>query len=562
MRMKIRFNLYGGGIFSLNIFFLALFFFSYGGYVILFIGKDFLYFIGAVLEFLIFTLLYAGNNLNRFLYTFIYIILLNISLSQLVYYRFSLSFISTLALSNSETVGALNFNSGMVIPFLILNVISLPLFILKTRYDIGKLWTTTLLVFFISGSLYTLQQNDLNRGIKFPVVDFFHQLYKTNFTSDKLSKVGDNELVKGFFYKSLGNNQVESFPKRPNIIVFFTEGLSARWIDRYNESNLHPNLTPHLDHFIDESMIVTNYYNHTAATFRGLRGQLMSGYQLADENGTAGISEMGDIKSYLIKNKATYLPDVLRNLSYKTYFFSPHIEGMNINKTLRSFGFDKVYTANDFLTNPRGPLTDEQLISSLEKNMANINGSFFIGIYNFGTHMLQDSNKIKYKDGASPVLNRIHEWDSNVGNFFDWFKKSKYYDNTIVIFTTDHSTFPGQEVLAVEKVTPNVFVDKIPLIIHWQGIKHIVINAAGRNSLSLAPTIMSMLHINNVKNTFLGCSIFEKKCWLPANISAIGEYEFLTSENGVYYKDDIPKEKIPEFKEMDKTIKKFYTISN
>jgi hypothetical protein len=68
--------------------------------------------------------------------------------------------------------------------------------------------------------------------------------------------------------------------KKPNIIIIFTEGFSAEVLDVYN--NLDLNLTPNLNKLYERSLVFNNYYNHTAATYRGLRGQMISGYQFLD----------------------------------------------------------------------------------------------------------------------------------------------------------------------------------------------------------------------------------------------------------------------------------------
>ena len=64
--------------------------------------------------------------------------------------------------------------------------------------------------------------------------------------------------------------------RNKNIVVVFAEGFSAQWIGKFNK---YKGLTPNLDRFLEQSVWFDNYYNHTAPTFRGLRGQLTSSYQ-------------------------------------------------------------------------------------------------------------------------------------------------------------------------------------------------------------------------------------------------------------------------------------------
>ena len=73
--------------------------------------------------------------------------------------------------------------------------------------------------------------------------------------------------------------------KKKNVILIFAEGMSSEVISE--------KLTPHTFELRDRSVSFENYYNHTAATFRGIRGQLISGFQLLGGSyGGQGIAEI------------------------------------------------------------------------------------------------------------------------------------------------------------------------------------------------------------------------------------------------------------------------------
>src|SRR3546814_4486104 len=52
--------------------------------------------------------------------------------------------------------------------------------------------------------------------------------------------------------------------------------MSARTLEPYGST--YPGLTPNLQALAGDTMVVDNYYNHTAATYRGLQGQMTSGF--------------------------------------------------------------------------------------------------------------------------------------------------------------------------------------------------------------------------------------------------------------------------------------------
>lgn len=538
---------------------------SYALYSLLILDKNYSYFIGFSFELVC---LYVIFNFLKFKWSKVFsvfeVIFLIIIISQLVFYKFSLTYFSKLALANSESSKALGLHFDMFFPLIFLFLLCIPLLFIAVEIKKRILFSTVIL--FIVGGYQSQKTDDIKGGIMFPALDFIQKVVSleidrhlniTNFELD-----GRN-FEKQNVYGDIDSSYLNGLPVNPNVIVFFTEGFSSRWIDSYDESNRR-DLTPNLDRFFKQSIVVKNYYNHTAATFRGIRGQLISGYQKADENGDGGVSVINkkDLDKIYSNKSIITLPEVLNENSYSTIFISPHISEMNLNEMLSRQGFSKVLTANDFIPEAQGPLTDFQLIDSLIDTSDKIKQPFFIATYNFGTHMLQDSVSVKYADGSSPVLNRIHEWDYNIGRFMRWFNSSKLSENTIIIFTTDHATFPGEEVISVENVTKNVFVDRIPLMIYSPRIKHSLLDAHGLNSLSFTPTLLSILGINQVKNSFLGCSVFEYKCSLPANVTAIGDFEFLTNDDGVTYKNDVKDKDLKKFNEMSDLIKDFYKISN
>lgn len=84
-------------------------------------------------------------------------------------------------------------------------------------------------------------------------------------------------------------------------------------------------VTPNLDKLSTEALSFKNYYNHTAATFRGLRGQLTSGYQFRDgltDAGT-GIAQLSKAEiNNIYLHRQTSLPDILKEYGYKSYFIA------------------------------------------------------------------------------------------------------------------------------------------------------------------------------------------------------------------------------------------------
>jgi len=361
-----------------------------------------------------------------------------------------------------------------------------------------------------------------------------------------------------------------------NVIVIFTEGTSARLLGSYGGK--YPGLTPNIDRLAHISMRVVNYYNHTAATYRGLQGQMTSGYPSAggDEgDGSAWESENG--KKSLSSIRYQSLPMILRGVNYRTYFISPHHDSVGLNTLLRSLGFDKVLSFESIsqdvapgngMYSVEGALSDGDIFNALQillskKTITSPAHPFFMGLYNFGTHAFLDIMPygVKYGDGSNPVLNRLHNFDYEFGRFLDYFLASAYSKNTILILTADHADYPDKSYKAIaDKGFEPLFVDRIPLIIYDPSHQlPATYDAQGRTSIDFAPSLLQLLGIKDADNSFLGTSLFEKS---PESIgfAAIGNEFFATDSNGVYPESNVPKKYEAQFSDGKKLIDSYYQL--
>lgn len=276
----------------------------------------------------------------------------------------------------------------------------------------------------------------------------------------------------------------KNLPERPNVILIFTEGMSQHIID--DDRNVVPNLR----NIQSVSLRFDNYYNHTFATYAGIIGQLYSGYQLKNSD-----------KNYLIS-----LPQILEGFGYQTAFINTEPKNREFTTYLGNLGFEKVISAP--INKSLGVSSDKNAYRKLFDEM-NSQGEkpFLLTMYTFGTHIGMDGFEKKFGDGKDRLLNRFHDMDFQFGKFIDEFNKSKFSENTIVIFTTDHATFVDDEYRSSFPKNTRVQgnLDRIPLFIYYKGINPEVINVDGKNSVNLTPTILDYLDYS-AGNYFLGQS--------------------------------------------------------
>ncbi|NOQ93110.1 MAG: sulfatase-like hydrolase/transferase [Methylophaga sp.] len=323
-----------------------------------------------------------------------------------------------------------------------------------------------------------------------------------------------------------------STSQQPNIIIFFTEGFSSRTSNVYGSA--YTDITPFLNDFAQhaDSMVIDNYYNHTAATYRGLHGQLCSIYPKYGGHG-------GWHDNYASLPKTDYfcLSHLFNNYNYETMFLHSQFRDTTfIDEMMQILTFNQVWTADslskkylsDQVPLRSNAISDQQLfrglvglLKDLEKQQnssdSNTNKPFFLNIYNFETHAMLDVKEDgkTYGEGDNISLNTIHNLDDAFGKFWKYFQQSPLAENTIVIFTADHCHY--HEKVYVEAVNKpgsgyqSIFVDQIPLIIHDPTRKlpsHFDANYA--SSIDFAPSLVHYLTLPNHINAFMGRSIFEQ----------------------------------------------------
>jgi membrane-anchored protein YejM (alkaline phosphatase superfamily) len=210
--------------------------------------------------------------------------------------------------------------------------------------------------------------------------------------------------------------------------------------------------------------------------------------------------------------------------------------------------FDEVYCQNSIMsmTGDRKlngyskTLSDHQLMKGLVKYLSGSDRKkkLFMSVYNLGTHAWFDTHKdsLKYKDGKISIYNVVYDFDHAFGQFWNYFKKSPYYNNTIVIITADHCYPPESDFvkLAGDDYSP-YFVDRVPLIIYdpFHKLPH-TYTGATRTSIDFAPTLLHLMEIPEARNHFLGASLFDSKPHSPDQFSAVGDRPYLITKQGIF----------------------------
>ena len=406
---------------------------------------------------------------------------------QIFVLLFSGTYTTLIMVTNLASIEALSGNAGLYITstILVLFFSAIP----TKEFKINKLHSFFLFTFVILIEFILLSITQISFSPSYSIVGLTKELYSQYQTQKRIENMPNYTSE---FYREEIDDAIkapETLGENPNIVLIFTEGLSQNIID--DRRNIMPNLAS----FQSQSIDFENYFNHTFATYRGIQGQLYSGYQFKNEE----------------KNTLTSVQEILKENGYITTFINSEPKNSTFTKYLDDFEFDSLITSTE-LDGPAETVTDKDLYEQLFSEMENLSSTgepFFIATYTFGTHISLDSPNAMYQDGDNALLNRFYNLDAQFGIFFEKFKESQLSKNTIIIFTSDHATFVDND---FRESFPNYkrnhgMVDEIPLYIYFSGVQPLEIDVNGRNSLGLAPTILDLVDISD-SNYFLGNSLF------------------------------------------------------
>lgn len=328
-------------------------------------------------------------------------------------------------------------------------------------------------------------------------------------------------FVKNNIDDSSQNTAARKAP-RYNVLVFFVESLSARFLGLYNQKLA--DLTPNLNTVAEEFEVFDNYYNHTFPTIVGVIGQLCSMVPHLRHG------DWRDAKFVLKLPKMHCLPQVLQDQGYFTSYFGPtHPGEMFVEEQMRHLGFEgrefysELYEkyAEQTGTNKlisRGGLgnSDRQMLEATYGFLASYQKQrpFFLTVSTLDTHPgreLEPESQV-YGDGKIQILNLVKQFDGHFGAFWDKFKRSRWYDNTIVILTGDHVHMPSVE---LKEVFPSDYklsvFDKMTMLVRVPKTQTNPRNSVVATSLDLAPTILDLLDLENTRTSFLGKSLYGER---------------------------------------------------
>jgi len=220
-------------------------------------------------------------------------------------------------------------------------------------------------------------------------------------------------------------------PQPPNVILIILESFSNKTIEPLGGA---PDITPNFNELTKEGILFKNFYATGNRSDKGV-GSLLAAYPA-----------MAGPYSIL------YFPEKMENLdylsqyftknNYKTHFYYAGEADFYNTKTLvlRS-KYDHLISVYDFPAAAKQQnwgVPDELFYKRIIEDVKTFSNPFFLVTYNISSHPPYDIPDTKEKNYKNAIIYS----DKWLGDFVSQLKKSAFWENTLLIITSDHGT-PG-----------------------------------------------------------------------------------------------------------------------
>jgi hypothetical protein len=328
-------------------------------------------------------------------------------------------------------------------------------------------------------------------------------------------------LVKPSIYLAPSDRAVDlpRVPPGTNVIYLIVESLSSGLLD--DEAQGVPGLTKNFHAFEKESFSLGKLWSSEFPTLRG---------EIADLGsfmfGRGGEVTSGDIAK-VVKSRFLLLSDILKvQRNYTTVFAqSDYGTFAGTAGVFLRHHYDKVLTAEDaeILAYAKNGLVktwgvfDEDLygavVGMLQKG--ELPQPFLLTIATTDTHFPYATLRHHPAAGGNSLLDSIYSADVAFGVFWDYFKNSPYFQNTLLVVVADHALVTRAFRRADGGRRLSQF-DYLAGMIHIPGDTRLrgVKKEGLVSQLDMLPSVLDILDLD-VENPFLGLSVFSGRDRFP-----------------------------------------------
>lgn len=341
----------------------------------------------------------------------------------------------------------------------------------------------------ITNAYYSNSQilNDLSVNSNWNFVEMTLNYRKSNseqfFTS--LSIAEASERVNDLYDYEMSDSIRLFTTDTPDIIFVTLEGWSTLLMGCYDGE---PGITPYFDELSEEGVLFTEIYA-TSSTSETGHSSIFSGYPTIPR-----IS----ISHHLAKCRS--IPSIVKSLGNynSSYYFGGSLEYGNIGGYLNEIGFQKVYDEDDIpelATKGYLGYHDGEMFPYFLSEIKNAESPYIYGLFTQSTHSPYDMPEPmmpEYPD--SKYASSLHYADAQIKQFTEELKKLPNFENTLVVFISDHgkTNFKNTDIYKDEYF-------HIPVLIWGGALKK---NSRGKkieklgSQIDISKTLLNQLNID------------------------------------------------------------------
>lgn len=342
------------------------------------------------------------------------------------------------------------------------------------------------------GKVYFSNELVLNHAAVNPVFSLFESLTLEQDFADQYRFL-PHEQAKKIFDELRESNTKTGIPelftsKRPNVVFVILESFMT--------ANMHelggmPGVAVNMDSLSREGVLFTNFFANSFRTDRALTS-IMSAYPAQPNT---------SLMRYPRKlQKMPSFPMSMKNEGYKLqYYYGGDADFASMRSYFKVCGFDEIVEDVSFRpeeSNTKWGVPDHVVFKRLFEDVENENdGPYLKVIQTLSSHVPYDVPfRKKLED---PYLNSVAYTDSCLGDFIRKFKKTKAWNNSIVVMVADHAmTYPyGIDYRDVNRY-------RIPLLIVGGALKSPMRIETYASQIDITATLLYQLGIDHRNFTF------------------------------------------------------------
>lgn len=362
--------------------------------------------------------------------------------------------------------------------------------------------------------------------------DSFYKFLQENSNLGQAIKINPQEI-------KLVENFANNLEEKPNIFIFTIDSLRQDYIGAYNKS---VTFTPEIDAFARESIVLEKAFTRYGAT--GLsEPSIWVGGMLIHKQYVTPFYPMNSLQKLL--EKENYQSFISIDSILET-IVKPSENITILDKGISTQDLNLCVSLNELKEKLANQTNKEQPIFCYTQPQ-----NLHISVINRENKSVLE--KGNYQGFYAPYASRVRKVDGCFGDFIKFLKQEGLFENSIIIFTSDHGDSLGEENRFGHAYTIFPEILRIPLIIHLpEKLKNNVVwdNKNIAFSADITPSLYYLLgHKPIINNNMFGRPLFtstleEQKSYLKDNYlvaSSYGAVYGILSNNGnsLYIADSV-----------------------